>query len=155
MHGGPQPIPRQALMLANGMDACRDTDMHTHTLMLKRCHGRADTAWSDIRPGSAKSAGDQILVMVVIVIRITANVCGVPTHSSIVLRTLHTLILFSPPNNSISHQIYYPILKTRKLRSVELRYLPKIAEQILVHFSGPLFPHRSNVGVGDNLQHIF
>lgn len=86
---------------ANGMDACRDTDMHTHTLMLKRYHGRADTARSDIRPGSAKSAGEQILVMMVMVIRIPANTCGVLTHSSIVPRTSHTLFIFSLPHNSI------------------------------------------------------
>ena len=49
-------------------------------------------------------------------------------------------VIFSPQTNSII--CITPILKMRKLRPMEVQYLPKSAEQVLVHFSGPVFPIR-------------
>lgn len=62
--------------------------------------------------------------------------CLTPKHWS---KGFTYIMIFIPQNNSVIHII--PILKMRKPRAMEVKYLPKIAEQILVHFSEPLFPH--------------
>lgn len=111
--------------------------------MMKKYHRRAVTGLPGITPGCATNQlGCLDSGMALLVVRITESqlICVECIPTQALLRGLYMCYLSSVLRTT--PYIYLnPILKMRKQRSMEVEYLPKIAEQILIHFSGPVFPH--------------